>query len=171
MVDALSERQVDKSKLLCLNLPLKLILSSGFFDSQVSSPILKKVYFDAAVVFVTKFSLLFRFALVILWQNSSNMATAGLCYSSVCYTYILGIHTKGKSFASVSLDPFLECRTNFWAFGSGQQQTLGRFFLWVWLTHLLDSDCESSWHKNHYCVFFWQGNCWKHLACKIKIKK
>ena len=55
-----------------------------------------------------------------------------------CYKFhALGIHTKGKSFASVSLDPFLECRTNFWAFGSGQQQTLGRFFLWVWLTHLL----------------------------------
>ena len=31
--------------------------------------------------------------------------------------------TEGKSFASVSLDSFLECRTNFWAFGSGQQQT------------------------------------------------
>ena len=93
------------------------------------------MYFDAVVVFVTKFSLLFKFALIILWQNSSSMATAGLCYSSMLY--ILQIHTKGKSFASVSLDPFLECRTNFWAFGSGQQQTLGRFFLWVWLTHLL----------------------------------
>ena len=82
----------------------------------------------------------FHFYSNLLWSYCDRTVPTWqqqVCVIHLCYTYILGIHTKGKSFASVSLDPFLECRTNFWAFGSGQQQTLGRFFLWVWLTHLL----------------------------------